>query len=190
MKIIRQLKIIGCLTTCLFSSIAQGIQVDTSGGYYNLKASTSSGEVSLQDIGLFKANVHFGLKENISFRPGYSLYVLKGKEIDYGYGFDFSFLYYPLTTISSFQINNSSVRWVHREVFRPYVGIAFHQRQYQTIQSNYAGLGLLSGLYYRPEIIQSEEIYLVSELSIIWLEGPLDSSLNETQLTFGVGTTL
>lgn len=189
MKTIKLLKKTMMLSSLFFGTGLVASQVDLLGGAYQIDATTSEGSVSLKNVGLAKFNYYLRLRENISFRPGYSLYVLKGKDADLGYGFDFSFLYYPLTRISSFTIDNNSVKWVHREVFRPYVGLSFHQRQYQSIQSNYAGIGICAGLEYRPGAFLPDSMHVTTEVNLIGLDGPLSAKITETQATIGLGST-
>jgi hypothetical protein len=78
------------------------------------------------------------------------------------------------------------VSWQTYEILQPYVSLSFHQRQYQSIQSNYAGLGFQAGSTYQL----SHSIRLMAYVASIYLNGPLSSKVNEFQMAGGIGMQL
>ena len=87
------------------------------------------------------------------------------------YGFDIGLKYFPLTpsSVKTSKTGNTS----DLPIWRPYLTAGFEQRQFQSIQSNYAGLMLGAGTHYR-----FQEDYIYGEFAA-YLAGPSVSSINE-----------
>jgi len=161
---------------------------DFSAGYYNINAKTSSGEANIANPGVMKVSYHLNITPSIDFRPGYSLYVMKTKDSsDIGYGLDLTLIWYFLSQQPYAYIQNDNLQWKFKESFRPYVGLGFNQRQYQSIQSSYAGIGLTAGAEFSVDSLLPYSMYLFSEMQYLSLSGPLSSMIKEFQMLFGSG---
>lgn len=176
--------------TMLFSSPAVAGGLDVLTGTYRIEADTSNGSASLSNFGLVKMSYHLGLSDNVSLRPGYSIYVFPESDTDIGYGLDIALLWYPLSTQPYALVSHDSIRLEHEEIYRPFIALSFHQRQYQSIQSSYAGVGLTLGLERGQVAILPTGMYFSLEVAVLYLEGPLNSTINESQLVIGVGKQL
>ncbi len=169
------------------SSNALGNSFNSTMGYYSITAETSVGKQTLQNFGVYRFIYDIDVAQHFSFRPSYSLYTISGSDgLEFGYGTDIEFSYLPLTRNGAMSFQNPSVSWQTYEIFQPYVSLSFHQRQYQSIQSNYAGLGFQAGSTYQL----SRSIRLMAYMATIYLNGPLSSRVNEFQLAGGIGMQL
>ncbi len=156
-------------------------------GYYSITAETSVGKQTLQNFGVYRFIYDIDVAQHFSFRPSYSLYTISGSDgLEFGYGTDIEFSYLPLTRNGAMSFQSPSVSWQTYEIFQPYVSLSFHQRQYQSIQSNYAGLGFQAGTTYQL----SRSIRLMAYMATIYLNGPLSSRVSEFQLAGGIGMQL
>jgi len=169
------------------ASQAVADRYDAQLGFYRIRANTSEGEAKVSNLGLVKMSYHLALTNGVTLRPGYSIYLLKGKKTDIGYGLDIGALWYPFSEQPSFWVENGPVKWHYNEIYRPYLCFSFHQRQYQSIQSSYAGVGLTIGTEFKPEGILPQSSYFTFEFNYLALDGPLESSLKEMQFIGGIG---
>ncbi len=168
----------------LSSDLALANGMNATAGYYSIRAKTSAGQQTLQNFGVYRFMYEVDVGENFAFRPAYSLYTITTSSgFELGYGTDIEFSYLPFTRNGSMSFQNSNVNWETYEIFRPYVSLSFHQRQYQSIQSNYAGLGLQVGCSYQF----SRFVHIIGYAASIYLNGPLSSTISELQLGGGIG---
>jgi hypothetical protein len=169
------------------ASVALGNSFNSTAGYYSINAETSAGRQTLQNFGVYRFIYDIDIAQHFSFRPSYSLYTISGTDgLEFGYGTDIEFSYLPLSRNGAMSYQSPSVSWQTYEIFQPYVSLSFHQRQYQSIQSNYAGLGFQAGSTYQL----SRSIRLMTYVASIYLNGPLSSRVNEFQLAGGIGMQL
>lgn len=159
----------------------------TSTGYYHIKAKTSAGKQTLANFGVYRFAYEADIAQHFAFRPSYSLYTIASSSgLELGYGTDLEFSYLPFTQNSPLSFENNRTSWQSYEVLKPYISLSFHQRQYQSIQSNYAGLGLQIGGYWQL----NRSFQIVSYLSSMYLDGPFGSRIQETQVSGGIGMAL
>lgn len=176
------------LFALLMSSSALADRYDVLGGYYRITAKTSEKSPTIANVGVVKMSYHLSLTPAVTLRPGYSIYALKGSdEIEIGYGLDIGILWYFLSADPHFYLDEGPIKWEYNEIYRPYMAFSFHQRQYQAIQSSYAGIGLTVGCEFKPGGLLPGGMYFVSELNYMAMDGPLDSTLNEIQVIGGIG---
>lgn len=174
------------LLACALLCIAQlsYAQIGTSLSFFSLEAENSRGSQNLSNLGHFQVSYEVPVFDKIRITPSYSLYILGSDFSDLGYGLNVGVSYFPFSLNRS-MIHRSKDLFIHSaEKIRPFVGLSFHQRQYQSIQSTYAGLGIKFGADYqwKPDTRVS---FFIASLS---LSGPLDSQVTEFQA--GVGTSL
>ncbi|HYX35871.1 MAG TPA: hypothetical protein VE954_22455 [Oligoflexus sp.] len=183
----RQLLKFGWLLSLVLSSTAAANSFNSTAGYYSISAKTSAGTQTLQNFGVYRFIYDIDVAQHFSFKPSYSLYTISGSDgFELGYGTDIEFSYLPFTRNSAMSYQSPSASWQTYEIFQPYVSLSFHQRQYQSIQSNYAGLGLQFGSSYQF----SRSIRLMAYVASIYLNGPLSSKVNEFQVAGGIGMQL
>jgi len=172
----------------LFSSnIAIANSFGSTVGYYSIAATTSTGTQTLQNFGVYRFIYDIEVADHFAFRPAYSLYSIStATGLEFGYGTDIELSYMPFSQNGPQNFQNSNVSWRTYEIFRPYVSVSFHQRQYQSIQSNYAGLGFQAGSSYQ----YNQSINFIAYAASIFLNGPLSSRINEFQFAGGIGMKL
>ena len=177
------LKLLYILLVLLGSSTATS-QVGTSLSFFSLKAKTSRGSQSLANLGHFQVGYELPVFDKIRVTPSYSLYILGSDLSDLGYGLNVGVSYFPFSLNRSL-VHRSSDLFIHSsEQIRPYISLSFHQRQYQSIQSTYAGLGVKFGTDYQWK----QDTRLNFWIASLSLSGPLESKLTELQI--GAGTSL
>ena len=152
-------------------------------GVFNIEASNSSGSSSISDWGEFKFTYAIPITEKIVFWPGYSIYVPGGNISDIGHGLDIEFAYFPMSLSARYNAKSSQGSWLSYDSIRPFVSISFNLRSYQSIQSEYAGVGFAGGAEYQT----SPNYFFFGKIAYLLLSGPLDSSLNELQMLLGAG---
>jgi hypothetical protein len=159
---------------------------EATAGRFDLNAKTSEGNTALGNFGLYRAAFRLEFVESWEFGVAYSLYVVGTESPDLGFGPDLSIRYFPLTGASARRVETDTAQVVSYEILRPYVAATFSQRQFQSIQSSYAGGGLTLG----SEIVLDRKFYVVGEGSYSRLKGPLDSHIDEWSVTGGIGMQL
>lgn len=157
-------------------------KIDALLGFYSLKATTSRGESSISGLGSYQIAYRYQFSTQIDLQVGYSLLASKTIGGDLAFGPDLGFLYFPMTSSGSVfaKSENISIEW--GEHFRPYLGLSFHQRQYQSSQSTFAGFSFQAGVDYnfRPQMSWR------SDLRIIQLIGPSNAKATEFDLMTGL----
>jgi hypothetical protein len=157
------------------------------GGYYSIQAETSTGKQTIANFGHYRFIYDIEIGQHLLFRPSYSIYTLMGQgDIELGYGIDLEFAYLPFSLNRGLSYGTPDFNWASYEIVRPYLGFSFHQRQYQSIQSSYAGLGLSIGSIYQ----YSKTLSILTYMTVMYLSGPLSSTIREQQLAVGIGMTI
>lgn len=173
--------------SALSSNTALANGLHSTVGYYSLNAKTSNGRLTLSNLGVYRFLYEVEVAKKFSFKPAYSLYTIAtASGLELGYGTDLEFSYFPIANNSPMSYQNSNISWDTYEIFRPYVSLSFHQRQYQAIQSNYAGLGFQVGCSFQ----YNQSIQITAYGAFINLVGPLSSRIGEIQVGTGVGIKL
>lgn len=142
-KWLRLLVIIGALLT---GPASRANKFDLSAGYYSLTAKTSSASGNSAGLGGYKLTYSFDLFRGLQLALGYSLIMSNTVGGDLGYGLDLGFEYFFLTPPQSVQGSSPSAFMSVSPLWRPFVGTSFHQRQFQSVRTNYAGFGVSAGV--------------------------------------------
>jgi hypothetical protein len=170
------------MTISLGSNLAEASRFGASMGYYSLQAETSGGKKDISNIGVYRIAYLLSMMDHFEFNVGYSIYVIGSRKLDLGFGPDLGMLYFPFSQNASSRLDQGSIDFRSFEHWRPFFGGTFHQRQFQSIQSSYAGPGLQLGADYGFN--QTTSIRGLMEYQ--WLSGPLQASVNSLSLLFGV----
>lgn len=176
-------RIIAAAILTASSTAAAGSKFDIMTGFFSISAKTDQTSGNLSGFGSYRFTYHYRLVDNLDLDAGYSLFLSRGISGDMGYGPDFGFSYYPFTAGGLIRASTKNVTYESMELWRPYVGLSFHQRQFQSVNSAYAGFGGSVGTNYR----YSDQIDLKTELRLQTLTGPNKASATETELFFGLG---
>lgn len=187
MKVTPQILLLSAVLTTGMGPVntAQAQKYSLASGYFAIKAKTSTGESDLSSIGRTDLRYRLPIGRQVDASFGYSLYLLPGESSDIGFGPNIGFFVFPLSRSSDSAFNNLQVNYRSFDVLRPYVGVEFAQRQFQSVQSAYAGIQARLGIEVQPW----SEYFLEASLVTANLVGPLDSRITETSVLLGIGAT-
>lgn len=154
---------------------------DFIGGFFMLSATNSRGSSSISNLGSYQISYRMPIRLQMEFQLGYSLMASKTIGGDLGYGPDLGLLYFPMTLASAAVGRGENIEIESSEFFRPYIAGAFHQRQYQSTQSSYAGFSFTGG----SEYLLRPGFSLRGELRYLRLIGPSNSTANQIDFLAG-----
>lgn len=130
-------------------------QIDLTFGMYEINAQTSTDEVRISNFGKANLRLNISSSQHLSYTLGYSIYSLGIKNSDLGYGINMGFIYFPFNFSGIKQINRSNIYLKSYDPIRFSVGMTFNQRQFQSIHSNYAGVGCEINIEYQISALVS-----------------------------------
>jgi hypothetical protein len=195
MRLRRPLKflLIGMLATLgtnALPSLAQADKFDFSLGYFSLttqqtgSSTAKSGNAS--GLGEYQVLYRHTILPSFEVGLGYTLMVSKGLSGDLGYGVDVSGYWFPFTLAGYEKSSSEGASEIYYSIWRPYVTAGFFQRQFQAIQTGYAGLGGGIGV----ERALTAKFSLRGEFRDVHLGGSSTSSANTTDFLIGVSLSL
>lgn len=174
-------KKLALIISLFFGLRANAIKIDVMMGWFNVAAeSTTRNEVS--NFGLYRVNYMLPLLPKLDLSVGYSLMMSEVLGGDLGFGLDGALLYFPLSTSGKIQASSSYSTVVIDSIWRPYLGIGFSQRQFQSVQSSYAGFSVSVGL----ERSIARNFDLKGEIRYVDLQGARQSTATETSAVGGL----
>lgn len=154
---------------------------EVQGGYFSIRAKTSTASESISSFSALAFGYAHRINRYINTDFGYS--VLSGSYAgsDLGYGINLGVKAY-LYPDRDLNFENKVFSYFSYRVLRPYAGVGFYQRNFQSIKNSYAGLGYKIG----TEYALSNDYGLIGEMRFISLSGSGESKLVETNALFGV----
>ncbi|MCB0385196.1 MAG: hypothetical protein KDD43_07370 [Bdellovibrionales bacterium] len=169
-----------CLVT--FSSFASASKLDIMAGWFSISAKTNSGSSELSNFGAYRINYFIPVFRQLDLTVGYSLLMSDTFGGDLGYGVDGGVTYYPISNSRPIKADSENARMVVDSLWRPYAGLGFSQRQFQSVQSTYAGFSLFGGV----ERSLMREFDFKAELRIVELQGAGVATATEMTLVAGI----
>lgn len=151
-------------------------------GYYNLKSETNSSTGSLSALGVYAFQVRKTLIKNFEFGIGYTLQTSDTFSGDISYGPDLGAYFYPVSNSSTITAHSETTSFKLQEKYRPYLGINFHQRNYQSAKSSYAGFSFIGGC----ELDIGYSFLLNTQIRFLNLQGPQSSKVQEFNIMSGL----
>jgi hypothetical protein len=152
-------------------------------GFYAVTAKTSTGSGSTSGIGLYQLNYRRTISPKFEIAVGYTIYFSGLVSGDSGSGLDLGFNYYPFTFSGPIESNGPGAKMKMEELWRPYVGGTFNQRNFQSVQTTYTGFGIVLGV----ERVLNEKMNLNAVVRDLKLSGPKNSTGSELDFAVGVG---
>lgn len=166
----------------LSSAFGMGGKFVASYGHFNINAKTPDTSATISNPSAF----HLGFLQpkwnNWEFKIGYSVLLADFSGSDMGFGIDAGVNYYPLSDAGDEKFTDGKVTIRRYEIWRPFVGLSFNQRNFQSIRNSYAGFGLSLG----TERYYSEHLNFRTEARYVSLAGSSESEATETSLWVGV----
>jgi len=157
-------------------------KLDVSMGYYSLSAKANDKKTNVQNLGVYQLNYRKDITRKLEISIGYSLIATQIYTGDFGFGPDIGMTYFPFTSANTIEATNNHIELTSFELYKPYLITAFHQRQYQSIQSNYAGFSFGIG----NEFYWKNFYYINTQLRYLPLGGPDKATSDEIDLIFGI----
>ncbi len=161
-------------------------KLDLMFGYYDIEARSGNSEGNLSNFGIYRFGYFTPLVHKVEIGFSYSLSFADGFTGDIAYGPDFLINYFFLTPISSQTLQVGTQKILIKPCCRPFIALGFHQRQFQSIKSQYAGFGLSLGSEYS---LRSSWVGVInrlkSELRYINFVGADGGSASELSVLFG-----
>lgn len=179
----KRLKLLGIAFFAASSASATQNKFDLGIGYYQVSAKTNTGSGSTSGPGLYQLNFRRALAPRFEIAIGYTIYFSNLVSGDSGSGLDIGVNYYPFSFSGPVEANGPGAKIELEELWRPYFGVTFNQRNFQSVQSTYTGFGAVVGL----ERVLTETLNLNADVRYIKLSGPRGSSGTEMDLAAGVG---
>jgi len=173
------------LSILIVSSATWAQKLSFDAGFFSVNAKPPSGSgtssVSLSGPGSFSLSASFSLLPQIELSPGYTVFFSKIYRGDLGLGPDFSLRYFPVNAGSGLKIDHYGLKYFEIDSIRPFVGLSFHQRQFQSVQSSYSGFGFDAGSEF--QITQKYSYRIL--LRMMNLIGPSEGSINYMDVLIG-----
>ncbi len=161
---------------------AEDSKIELSAGYFSINAKASGETAAISNPSVLRAGYLRPVLPQLEFSIGYTLVLADFSGSDLGYGVDLGANYYPFTASTDEVYRSDAVEARAYERYKPYVGLGFYQRQFQSIKNSYAGFGLAAGV----ERYVDRKINLKAEGRYINLAGSSDSTATELDLLVGI----
>lgn len=167
----------------LFSGELQARKLNLKFGFFNVSAKTSSSSGNLNAVGAYNVSLHQEIQDNLEAVIGYSVLMSKTIGGDLGFGLDIGMNYFPFSRLrpQKTELGNASV--YINELWRPYVGLNFSERRFQSVEANYAGFGISLGT---ERQLEQNDYSLVFEFKYTSFEGTSSATANEIILFTGI----
>lgn len=128
-----------------FHPTSQASKLDLYFGAFDFSAKTATGEGSVSGAGAYKLGFYLPLFENFEAGIGYSLILSDMIGGDSAFGLDIEGAYFPLTSVGPSIFSNDRVSARIESVWRPFVLVGYHARQFQSVSTQYTGLSVGGG---------------------------------------------
>lgn len=178
-----KLLIFGCLLGPLLTNTALASKVDLDAGVYNFSAKNTRTNTSqsLSGLGSYRLGYRYGFFDHYELDLGYSLLATKTFSGDLSFGVDLGLNFFPFSYTKGIEIKTKSVSSSYQEHWKPFIGISFNQRNFQSISSQYAGAGIQIGIEH-----PFQNYFLTTKLRYFSLLGPNNSNASQVDWFFGV----
>lgn len=115
-------------------------------GGYSVSAKTSAQDGSLSGLGFYRLAYYQQVLPQVYFNLGYSLIMSQTLSGDMSFGLDVGAIYFPLSQGGVVQGSTSNTTLSITELWRPYIGLGFVERRFESVSSNYAGFNAVLGV--------------------------------------------
>jgi hypothetical protein len=176
------LRITVLMALCLLPVQGMAIGLDLLGGAFSLEAKTSAGSGSVSNIGAYRISLSQPVIPKLEAAIGYTLMASDMLGGDLSYGLDFTASYFPTSRSSNTLVETPQIQYEIRDIWMPYGGVGFHQRQFQSVRTHYAGFGAHAGVLRDIR----ENLRFKAELRYVGLAGPSGSTGSELTIVGGV----
>ncbi len=165
-------------------SKAQAAKFVVSGGAFSFSAVNASNRVSatISGLGSYQLAYRHVVDQTFELDLGYSMLATNTISGDLSFGFDLGANYYFLTGAAGILVENDAAVVVLNDRWRPFVGVSFNQRSFQSTASQYSGFGLKGGTEYQFD----ERFAIHGTIRYLMLGGPSQSSATQIDILSGI----
>ena len=174
-------RLLASIFLLLFCTNVYAHKVSLLGGIYSFSAETSASKATVSNWGVYSFEYMIPFYKQLDFHFGYTVNMEKGISGDIAYGLDLGVYYYPVTKTSNTYFQTPTISLTILDKFKPFVGVSFHQRQFQSIRTSYAGFGITAG----SEYALWKRSSLSASLRLLSLKGPEDSTASLIEIFTG-----
>jgi len=164
-----------------FKAMAVG-RLDLSYGYFSINSKTADKTSSISSPIATNLAYLYPINEKIQLNFGYTVLFTDFAGSDKAYGVNLGFNYFPILSAKNEVFKNELIDIERFSDWKPYLGLGFYQREFQSIKNSYAGLGLNTGV----ERYFNKLMSFKAELRTIALTGSNESSATELNAFLGV----
>lgn len=176
-----KLKLLSLILILNFTNAYAG-KFDITTGYFSLTGKSSGRESTVSGAGIYEASYLSSFKEKFEFFVGYSLTMTNIIGGDMSFGPKIGINFYPINYASNEIIQLEGKTIEVYDYWKPYVGVSFNQRQFQSVRNSFAGLGFNLG----TEKYINQQITIKTELKLNSYTGPSNSTASEMNLLVGL----
>lgn len=166
------------------SLAAQTAKFVLSAGAFQFSAENASNKLSrsISGMGSYQVSYRHAVKQVFEIDLGYSMLATETIGGDVSFGFDIGANYYPLTDATGL-VGDSDLAIIRlNDRWRPFVGLSFSQRNFQSTNSQYAGLGIKGG----TEFQFNEQFAIHGTVRYLMLGGPNQSFATQIDILSGI----
>ena len=128
-----------------FKAMAVG-RLDLSYGYFSINSKTSEKTSSISSPTAANVAYLYSISEKSQLNIGYSILLADASGSDKGYGLNVGLNFFPLNSSKDERFKSESLDVERFEIWKPFAGLGFYQREFQSIKNSYAGFGLNIGV--------------------------------------------
>lgn len=121
-------------------------KIDFLAGGFSLSAKTATGSGSVSGPGAYKFTYSVPVTSRFEFGIGYTLLMSEIVSGDASFGLDLEGSYFFLAPNVDLNIRTDSTSMSVSELWAPFVNAGFHQRQFQSVQTQYNGFSVGMGI--------------------------------------------
>ena len=167
----------------LFGQTAQARKLRLGAGMFSLSAENSEQSQTVSNLGAYWVSYHEKMLNRFELVAHYSLIMSDVISGDLSFGLGFGLLYYPMSRPGPMKIKSQQAKMESIEIWRPYFGLNFQERRFQSVSSSYAGFGFQAGTEY---FIESFDMSLFADFRHAQMQGSQTAEASETVITSGL----
>jgi len=167
----------------IFPNFSHARKLEFSAGFFSFSAANERNGTSksISGLGAYRVAYLHPFWNHYELDVGYSLLATKTIGGDLSFGFDIGVNYFFMSTVGDVAAKSERVVLLLQDQWRPFLGVSFNQRNFQSTSAQYAGMGLKVGTEYQL----TEDVSVSSTVRYILLGGPDQSEANQIEMLFG-----
>lgn len=170
-------------SSVLFSTTHAGKLVVSGGAYsFSAQSQASRASAAISGLGSYQLAYRQVMGPRVELDLGFSLIATETFGGDLAFGLDVGANYYPVSNAEPLFADIGTTTVVLSDRWRPFFGLGFHQRNFQSISSQYAGFGVKGGTEFQFD----QALVFHGTLRVLSLGGPNNSSAMSVDVLGGM----